>query len=60
MFSLLLLASFTLQWLYVEKTFGASHGSLRQENPTDGNKNYHKLEIFFDTDCVSSQEQAEV
>lgn len=35
------------------------HGSLHP-NETDGNCNRHKLEIFFDTDCVSTQEEAEV
>ena len=42
-------------------TVGKSkHGSLHPTQETDCSKNYHKLEIFFDKDCVLSQQEAEV
>ena len=42
-----------------KKYLQGQHGSLHP-NDTDGNCNRHKLEIFFDKDCVSTQEEAEV
>ena len=60
--ALLSLFVFGLLWIQGDaskKSLKGKHGSLHPTDETNCTKNTSKLEIFFDSDCVSSDDEAE-
>ena len=56
----LILCTFDVSTVESSNFLFGKHGSLHPKNQTNSDYNKHKLELFFDPDCVSTKEEAEV